>query len=163
MGCVCKLFSLTLIGESMSVGYIDTSAALQGRRSRRSGSHGCTLLSYSKQSLQQNQSLKPLELLRCLRCDVLPVLSLNGPRSVSTRSPIPLKTNRRFSLARKGFASTVEEEKLSFASPKKLDSSVCHDVLPPCVIYTFASLFCRSLPFFCSVLAMFRSGSIHML
>lgn len=97
MGCVCELFSLTLIGESMSVGYIDTSAALQGRRSRRSGSHGCTLLSYSKQSLQQNQSLKPLELLRCLSSDVLPVLSLNGPRSISTRSPILLKTNRRFS------------------------------------------------------------------
>lgn len=39
-----------------------------------------------------------LELLRCLRRAVLPVLSLNGPRSISTRSPIPLKTNRRFSL-----------------------------------------------------------------
>lgn len=34
IGCICEPFSFTLIGESMSVGYIDTSAGLRRRRSR---------------------------------------------------------------------------------------------------------------------------------
>lgn len=107
-------------------------------------------------------ALPPLRRSSCTISEWTTVYFHSSPYSTENK---PTLFSAFFFFGRKGFASTVEEEKVSFASPKKLDSSVWHDILPPCVIYTFASLFCRSLPFSvrclpCFVAARFTCCSV---
>lgn len=80
-------FLFTLIGESMSVGYIDTSAGLRGRRSRWSGSHGRTLLeTVAAEPVLQTTGVAPSKRL-------FSVQSLNGARRTRRCSSDPLKAD----------------------------------------------------------------------